>query len=205
MPSGGLVGQDYSIDLTTEYLRSTRAYGALQTAKAVSAPLRSALRAALSRPGTGGQSPAGDFFFSLAARRQAHLNRDSVSLHEIDTPSSGLNAGEPSLQSGTAGRPITRTMDMPKMTERERLADLEARQRKVAEEVESARRALRDRYAGMVTDLPIEALSERDFRDVLTHAIRVGGSPAVSALKTLPAAAPEPKSRPKGGPATSMA
>ncbi|QOT72333.1 hypothetical protein H5V43_04085 [Sphingobium fuliginis] len=94
---------------------------------------------------------------------------------------------------------------MPKMTERERLADLEARQRKVAEEVESARRALRDRYAGMVTDLPIEALSERDFRDVLTHAIRVGGSPAVSALKALPAAAPEPKSRQKGGPATSMA
>lgn len=94
---------------------------------------------------------------------------------------------------------------MPKMTERERLADLEARQRKVAEEVESARRALRDRYAGMVTDLPIEAMSERDFKDLLTHAIRVGGSQALAALKTLPAAAPEPKSRPKGGPATSMA
>ncbi len=94
---------------------------------------------------------------------------------------------------------------MPKMTERERLADLEARQRKVAEEVESARRALRDRYAGMVTDLPIEALTERDFKDLLTHAIRVGGSQALAALKTLPAAAPEPKSRPKGAPATSMA
>lgn len=94
---------------------------------------------------------------------------------------------------------------MPKMTERERLADLEARQRKVAEEVESARRALRDRYAGMVTDLPIEALTERDFKDLLTHAIRVGGSQALAALKALPVAAPEPKSRPKGGPATSMA
>ena len=91
------------------------------------------------------------------------------------------------------------------MNERERLADLEARQRKVAEEVESARRALRDRYAGMVTDLPIEALTERDFKDLLTHAIRVGGSQALAALKTLPAAAPESKSRPKGGPATSMA
>ena len=94
---------------------------------------------------------------------------------------------------------------MPKMTERERLADLEARQRKVAEEVETARRALRDRYAVMVTDLPIEALTERDFKDLLTHGIRVGGSQALAALKTLPAAAPEPKSRPKGGPATSMA
>lgn len=94
---------------------------------------------------------------------------------------------------------------MPKMTERERLADLEARQRKVAEEVESARRALRDRYAGMVTDLPIEVLTERDFKDLLTQAIRVGGSQALAALKALPVAAAEPKSRPKGGPATSMA
>ncbi|WP_343889079.1 hypothetical protein [Sphingomonas oligophenolica] len=72
------------IDITP-FLSSNRAYGALQTAKAVSAPLRSALRAALSRPGTGGQSPAGDFFFSPAARRQARLDRDTVNLHDIDT------------------------------------------------------------------------------------------------------------------------
>lgn len=32
---------------------------------------------------------------------------------------------------------------MPKMTDRERLADLEARQRKMVEEVEKTRRALR--------------------------------------------------------------
>lgn len=94
---------------------------------------------------------------------------------------------------------------MPKMTERERLADLEARQRKVAEEVETARRALRCKYASTVLDMPIEALSEREFRDVLAYAIRVGGTAALVALKALPAAAPEPKSRPKGVPATSMA
>lgn len=94
---------------------------------------------------------------------------------------------------------------MPKMKERERLADLETRQRKVTQDVENARRALRGKYAAMVSDLPIESLSEREFKDVLTHAIRVGGILAVSALKALPAAAAEPKSRPKGAPATSMA
>lgn len=94
---------------------------------------------------------------------------------------------------------------MPKVNERERLADLETRQRKVTQDVENARRALRGKYAAMVLDLPIESLSEREFKDVLTHTIRVGGSPTVFALKALPAAAPEPKSRPKGAPATSMA
>ncbi len=48
----------------------------------------------------------------------------------------------------------------------------------------------------MVTDLPVEALSERDFRDLVTHAIRTGGSAAVGAVKALPAAAADPKSRP---------
>jgi hypothetical protein len=96
-------------------------------------------------------------------------------------------------------------MVMPKMTERERLADLEARQRKVAEDVENARRALRGKYAAAVSEFPVEGLSEREFRDLLTHAIRVGGGAAVAALKGLPPAAPEPKSPAKRVPATSMA
>ncbi|MET3438056.1 hypothetical protein [Sphingomonas sp. 1185] len=75
---------------------------------------------------------------------------------------------------------------MPKMNERERLADLEARQRRLADDVTQARSALRDRYAAMVKDVGIEALSEREFRDVMTHAIRVGGTAAVGALKALP-------------------
>ena len=77
---------------------------------------------------------------------------------------------------------------MPKMTERERLADLEARQRKVAGEIEDARRALRGKYAATVTELAVETISEREFRDLLNHAIRVGGSACVNALKALPAA-----------------
>lgn len=79
---------------------------------------------------------------------------------------------------------------MPKLSEREKLADLEARQRRMAEEVTQARSALRDRYATMVRDLGIEALSEREFRDILTHAIRVGGAVAVGALKALPTPKP---------------
>ncbi|UXC91832.1 MULTISPECIES: hypothetical protein [unclassified Sphingobium] len=45
---------------------------------------------------------------------------------------------------------------MPKMNERERLADLEARERKLAQEVLDARRALRGRYASMIEDVPVE-------------------------------------------------
>ncbi|WP_454883051.1 hypothetical protein [Sphingomonas oryzagri] len=77
---------------------------------------------------------------------------------------------------------------MPKMTERDRLADLEARQRKMHEEVERARRALRDRYAAMVGEVPVEQLTEREFRELLGHALRVGGQAALGALKGLPAA-----------------
>jgi hypothetical protein len=107
-------------------------------------------------------------------------------------------------------------MDMPKMTERERLADLEARQRKMSEEVDKARRALRGKYAALVPDLPVEQLTEREFRDLLTAAIRVGGAAAIGVLKPLPDAsatlqsAPaantkSSRTRPEGGPATSMA
>ncbi len=77
---------------------------------------------------------------------------------------------------------------MPKLSEREKLADLEARQRKMVEEVTQARSALRDRYAAMMKDLGVEALTEREFRDLLTHAIRVGGVASVAALKALPTA-----------------
>ena len=79
-------------------------------------------------------------------------------------------------------------MEMPKMTERDRLADLEARQRKMNDELESARRSLRGKYAAMIAEVPVEKLTERDFRELLTQAIRVGGSVALSALKGLPAA-----------------
>ncbi|EQB14923.1 hypothetical protein RLDS_12190 [Sphingobium lactosutens DS20] len=79
-------------------------------------------------------------------------------------------------------------MEMPKMTERDRLADLETRQRKMNDELESARRSLRGKYAAMIAEVPVEKLTERDFRELLTQAIRVGGSVALSALKGLPAA-----------------
>ena len=77
---------------------------------------------------------------------------------------------------------------MPKMTERDRLADLETRQRKMNDELESARRSLRGKYAAMIAEVPVEKLTERDFRELLTQAIRVGGSVALTALKGLPAA-----------------
>ena len=104
-------------------------------------------------------------------------------------------------------------MDMPKKTDRERLADLEARQRAMAEEVEQTRRALRGKYAEIVTDLPVEDLTEREFRDLLVAAIRCGGAAAVTALRALPEASASSqsgtstnsKSSRRDGPATSMA
>lgn len=89
---------------------------------------------------------------------------------------------------------------MPKMTDRERLADLEARQRKMVEEVEKTRRALRGKYANIVPELAVEQLTEREFRDLLTAAIRVGGAAAIAALKPLPDASATPRSIPTTNP-----
>jgi hypothetical protein len=76
---------------------------------------------------------------------------------------------------------------MPKMTERERLAKIEADQHNLAREAETVRRGLRAHYGKLVTELPIERLSEREFRDLLGQAIRVGGRAAITALKGLSA------------------
>ena len=88
------------------------------------------------------------------------------------------------------GQTIEREMDMPKKSERERLADLEARQRKVADDVENARRALRGKYAAIVPELPVETLTEREFREIVDLAIRAGGTASVAALKALSGMAP---------------
>lgn len=77
---------------------------------------------------------------------------------------------------------------MPKLTDREKLADLDKRQRQLASEAETVRKNLRARYGTLLTDLPVESLSEREFRDLLTQAIRTGGAAALTALKALPAA-----------------
>lgn len=77
---------------------------------------------------------------------------------------------------------------MPKLSERERLAELEARQQKLVLELDEARHLLRARYAAIVPDLCVERLTEREFRDLLAQAIRTGGPAALAALKPLPAA-----------------
>ena len=74
---------------------------------------------------------------------------------------------------------------MPKMSERERLTELEARQRKIGEDIAEARLALRGKYGAIVLDLAVETLSEREFRDLLGHAIRLGGTAAIAALSPL--------------------
>ena len=116
-----------------------------------------------------------------AARRDAPPVPQEAAIPACAGPSMWHSRGR---RAGHRGR----TMDMPKMTERDRLADLEARQRKMNDELESARRALRGKYAAMIAEMPVEKLTEREFRELLTQAIRVGGSAALTAVKGLPAA-----------------
>lgn len=87
---------------------------------------------------------------------------------------------------------------MPKLSERDRLAELEERRRKAAEDVEKARLALRGKYANLIRELPVERLTERDLREIVTQAIRTGGGAAITALKASPeagtGATPQPRS-----------
>lgn len=76
---------------------------------------------------------------------------------------------------------------MPKQSERERLVDLESRRRKLDDEVQTARRALRGKYAATVADLEVEKLTEREFKDIIAQTIRAGGPLSLAALKALPA------------------
>jgi hypothetical protein len=71
------------------------------------------------------------------------------------------------------------------MSERERLADLVERQKKMEQDIANARRALRERYARLVPELPVETFSEREFRQIVEEAARVGGPAAAAALKAL--------------------
>jgi hypothetical protein len=75
---------------------------------------------------------------------------------------------------------------MPKMTDREKLAKIEADQRKLADEADAVRRALRASYGAIASELAVETLTEREFRELVAHAIRVGGTASIAALKALP-------------------
>lgn len=98
---------------------------------------------------------------------------------------------------------------MPKLNDRDRLADLEARQSKIAQEILDARRALRGRYADIVKELPVEQIPERLFRDLVQEAVRAGGEPALAAVMALGSEAlakpQKPKPIPKIVPAASTA
>lgn len=72
---------------------------------------------------------------------------------------------------------------MPRMSDRERLAKLEEEQRRLAQEADTARRAVRTRYVGLIMDLPLETFSEREFHEIVRRSIELGAQRAVAALK----------------------
>ncbi|CAM8658542.1 hypothetical protein [Sphingobium cupriresistens] len=74
---------------------------------------------------------------------------------------------------------------MPKLTERERLTELETRRRKLLEEIEAARLSLRSRYAAVIQQLPVETLTERKLRELVQLSIQLGGAAALAALRPL--------------------
>jgi hypothetical protein len=76
---------------------------------------------------------------------------------------------------------------MPKMSDRERLSDLELRHRRMSEEIVEVRRSLRGKFAAIILDLPVETMTEKEFRALLTHAIRVGVATAIAALAPIQA------------------
>lgn len=73
---------------------------------------------------------------------------------------------------------------MPKMSERERLADLVEKRQKIADEIETTQKRLRERYGAIVTALPVEGIAEKDFREAIGLLLKLGGPPAVAAMKT---------------------
>jgi hypothetical protein len=89
---------------------------------------------------------------------------------------------------------------MPKLTPRERLTELESRQRAIAEEADAVRRSIRAHHGAAIADLALEHLIERTFRDLIIQAIRAGGSAALAALKALPDAASSPPDSPERRP-----
>lgn len=89
---------------------------------------------------------------------------------------------------------------MPKMNDRERLAKLQADQERLAQETQAVRHSLRCQYGALVADMSVEQLTEREFRDILTLAIGIGGPAAIAALKALTSETAHAKTSPERRP-----
>jgi len=77
---------------------------------------------------------------------------------------------------------------MPKLTDREKLIELDKRRKALDDEAAAVRRNLRARYGTILADLPVERMTEKEFRELVGQAVRTGGPAAIAVLKPLPAA-----------------
>ena len=72
---------------------------------------------------------------------------------------------------------------MPKSTDRERLAELEEKHRKLREDVERTRREVRSKAAKAIETLPLEQVDERELKEAVALVLRVGGAASIALLK----------------------
>ena len=75
---------------------------------------------------------------------------------------------------------------MPKLNDRDKLAQQDATLKRLQAEIADTQKRVRAHYAEILHELPVEHLTDREFKDLIGHAVRAGGGASIVALQVLP-------------------